>query len=348
LQYQSFCESFLSKNLNQNAKRQTMSSKGKNIHRNVNKINTLNINITGEKRERSGSKSKNQLEDYNIDKLKEIGDCFALRHMNKDMQKKYRTNNSIDFNNNKNKINDNFPNNYINNNNKNPKNNNFDKNDIRNGIINNFINIEKKRKESKSKIRLQNKTEEKKYNNCNIQNINKETNDNKKRNTDLVEKNKKSENKNHILYDSNQTNSIFYKYSISTNKSNYTNYSNSTSITNGNNRTKLLKVNRNEALLKNHLIPNLKKIKGNNIIKRKKYIFTNQSPVGPEIEGNLNINNNNTYILNEHKRKEKDKENYDGYKTSLNIIQSQINQKTFINNKIMRNYNTNNNNNDLS
>ena len=268
LKYQRFCTSFISKNSNRNKS----SSKKKVIHRKENKNNTTtNItNIVTEKKERGLSKTKNQLEDFNIDKLKEIGDCYALRHRNRDVQKK--------FNNMQN------GNNISNTNTKNRS----DKKEMHNGIIDNFINIEKKRKESKSKISLHNKTEEKIYSSS------------KKNKNGVIENKNSYEIK--TLYDSNN-----------------------------NNRAKLLKVNRNEALLKGNPTPNVKKIKVNNIVKRKKYIFKDNSSTNADLEA---YNNN---VINKD-----DNENKDNCKNGLNNVQIKLNQRTYLNIQNKRNDNNSN------
>ena len=302
LKYQSFSESFISKNPGQNPNRNTVSSKRKNIRRNENRNFDFNVNITSGKKERSVSKTRSQLEEYNIDKLKEIGDCYALRNKRfSNHQNGYNINNITNIKNSPNK------------------------NDMHNGIINNFINIEKKRKESKSKINL--------YNNNNNNNNNKteeiiyinNNDNNNNRNTVLYTKGSYEIKS---LYDSKTTNS-------NSNNTNQTNYTNN----NVNNRTQLLKVNRNEALLKNQPIPNVKKIKVNNIVKRKKYIFNKNNSLNMDGEGEAEGSNDNDNVgMN------KDMDNNDNNKNGLNNIQSRTNQKTIFNMYSRRNNNINNSN----
>ena len=293
LKYQRFCESFISKN----PKRNTITSKPKNTRRNENNFNAFNVNnITYEKKERSVSKTKNQLDEFNIDKLKEIGDCYALRHR--------RLNN--------------FQNGFNIKNNNDIK-NNIDRNDVHNSIINNFINIDKQRKESKSKMNLHNKTEEKIYN----------TND-KLRNDVLYTKNSYEIKS---LYDSNTTNS----------NSNNTNYNNTTTnINNEKDCTKLLKVNRNEALLKNHPMPNVKKIRATNIIKRKKFILKGNNFFNTDADAEGHNTNDNNENLN------KDIANNNNNNNGLNNIKSRINHRTYLSIQNRRNYNSNNNSNNNS
>ena len=199
------------------------------------------------------------------------------------------------------------------------------KNDMYNGIINNFINIEKKRKESKS-----------------IKNLHNNNNNNKTEEIIYINNNDNNNNRNTVLhtkgsyeikslYDSKTTKS-------NSNNTNITNYTNN----NANNRTQLLRVNRNEVLLKNHPIPNIKKIKVNNIVKRKKFIFNknNSLNMDGDAEGsNDNDNDNNNEGMN------KDMENNDNNKNGLNNIQSSTNQKTIFNMYSRRNNNINNSNN---
>ena len=81
LKYQRFYASFISKNPNSNQN----SRKKRIIHKTENNNNYIKSNEKKE-RERGISKTKNQLQDFNIDKLKEIGDNFALRYMNRKNQ----------------------------------------------------------------------------------------------------------------------------------------------------------------------------------------------------------------------------------------------------------------------
>lgn len=135
LQYPRFHASFISKSPNSACNN---SHKKKIFRKKENGIITCNKTL-GNKNERSISKSKNQLQDYNIDKLKEIGDDFFMRYFNKITPKK-----SFNFYNNINNI--------ATVSEKKPK---------HDGLINKMIMIEQKRKESKSKLNLFNKTEDK-------------------------------------------------------------------------------------------------------------------------------------------------------------------------------------------
>lgn len=138
LKYQRFCASFISKNSNSNR-----NSPQKAIYKK--KETCLNNKLQTEKKERQVSKSKNQLEDFNIDKLKEIGDNLAMRYMNRVNTRKrlnmYR------------KQNQNIVNNLA---------VVSDKKEKHEGIISKIIMIEQKRKESKNKMNLINKTEDNK------------------------------------------------------------------------------------------------------------------------------------------------------------------------------------------
>lgn len=131
LKYERFHASFISKSPNST----TNFNKKRIIRKKENRINSCNKTL-GSKNERSISKSKNQLKDYNIDKLKEIGDDFAMRCINKINPKKINFFTNI---NNIATISD-----------KKPK---------HDGLINKMIMIEQKRKESKNKVNLFNKTE---------------------------------------------------------------------------------------------------------------------------------------------------------------------------------------------
>jgi hypothetical protein len=145
--YQSFGATFLS-NSNKNSKKIILLKKEKNPN-----INHKSVN---DKKGKSLSKSKNQLHDYNIDKLKEIGDSFALRFMNKRKGQKNSTMQSYP------KTNANTNLNTIN------KNDFFkDINDKHHGIVNKIIMIEEKRKKSNKKFNLINKTENNINNNIN-------------------------------------------------------------------------------------------------------------------------------------------------------------------------------------
>ena len=95
-----------------------------------------------DKKKRDFSKSKNQLKDYNIDKLKEIGDSLAMRFSNKVYQRKtmkYRENlGKINLINNRNSL--------------------SSEKKKYNSIINKMITIKNNRKESKNKLNVFNKT----------------------------------------------------------------------------------------------------------------------------------------------------------------------------------------------
>ena len=108
-------------------------------------LNISNNSFSNIKRESSFSKSKNQLKNLNIDKLKEIGDNFAMRYLTKKMKKIEIKNLNKDI---------------------------FNKsvNIKNNGMIKNMINIEEKRKQSKNKNNLINSTNENPKNNIKINN----------------------------------------------------------------------------------------------------------------------------------------------------------------------------------
>ena len=127
--YQRFSESFISKNCSLN-KRIFVKDNNNNNH--------INNNLTIQKKE-SYSKSKNQLDEFNIDKLKEIGDNFALKCFNRIKQQK--------------KLNKEKKNINININNENM----YEKEEKENIFINNMLNIEQKRRNSKNKMNLINK-----------------------------------------------------------------------------------------------------------------------------------------------------------------------------------------------
>lgn len=136
LKYQRFCASFISKNPNSN----NNSPKKKIIFQK--KINTLNKKIIQPKKRIGALRTKNQLDEYNIDKLKEIGDTFAMRCFNKINEQKrmnYHHRQNANNINNKEAL--------------------IDKNEKHDGLINKMIKIEEKRKESKNKTNLINRTE---------------------------------------------------------------------------------------------------------------------------------------------------------------------------------------------
>ena len=134
LKYQKFC-SFLPKNPSSN----NNSPKRKIFQKKV----SVNKNIKSE-RKNVLYKSKNQLEDFNIDKLKEIGDNFALRYLNRINQQKKINLQKNPYLNNINKIDT-----------------NSDNKEKYDGIVNKIIMIEQKRKESKNKLNLVKRTDNK-------------------------------------------------------------------------------------------------------------------------------------------------------------------------------------------
>ena len=139
LKYQRFCASFISQKPTSNKN----SPKRVPFQKRVNHMNNMNNKLSPDKKKRGYSKSKNQLEEFNIDKLKEIGDNFALRYFNRiNQQKKMNL---------KNRQNANIFNIEI----------ISDRKEKHDGLINKMIKIEEKRKESKNKMKLVNKTEEK-------------------------------------------------------------------------------------------------------------------------------------------------------------------------------------------
>ena len=138
LKYQRFCASFISKNPNSN----NNSPKKKIIFQK--KMNNINKIIVPAQKRIGVLRSKNQLEEYNIDKLKEIGDNFAMRCFNRINEQKrmnyHRRENGNIINNT-----DAFT----------------DKNEKHDGLINKMIKIEEKRKESKNKMNFINRTGDK-------------------------------------------------------------------------------------------------------------------------------------------------------------------------------------------
>ena len=232
--YQSFGASFLSNSNNASQKKILIKIDKNNIRNNK--------SISPEKKEKSISKSKNQLDDFNIDKLKEIGDSFALRYMNKiNQQKKPNMQNNQNVNLfNKIQI-------------------NSEKKEKHNGIINKFIMIEEKRKQSKNKMNLINKTEinnninkQNRFNNINYKNMNK--------------------SKIYEIKTLNENNDLNYRNKI-LDKNNDLNY-----------RNKILDKN-NEIRAKNNPSPEIRKIVLNNKIKRKKYNIDSGNNSNMELEG---------------------------------------------------------------
>ena len=160
LKYQRFGASFISKSPDSNntSYRKRFFQKRQII--NNNRVINSNRN-KGEENQRS--KSKNQLQDFNLDKLKEIGDNIALKYINKINQQ-----NNINSHNNINDI-------------KIIPENKEQKNDF----INKILKIEQKRKESKNKIKY----------NLIKKNESKNISCSPNRNINLDDNNKKIENK---------------------------------------------------------------------------------------------------------------------------------------------------------
>ena len=238
LKYQRFCASFISKNPNSNKNSPQRASFR-------NKRNLVKNKLSQDIKKSGSIKSRNQLEDFNIDKLKEIGDNFALRYFNRvNPQKK------INF--------------------KNRQNTNIinietitDKKEKHDGLINKMIFIEEKRKESKNKMKLINRTEDKLRNNKNrIDNL---------------------ENK-IILKNLNPNNNYELK------KSNLNN-------NNLGNKTKIIKMNKKEIIQLNNSplpVPTTKKIYLNNFIRKKKYNIQMNNNSNENLEGFIyNIKDNN-------------------------------------------------------
>ena len=129
LKHQRFKESYFPKN---NKLKKKIFFKKIKVHKN----NDISLN----KRESSLSKSKIHLDEFNIDKLKEIGDNFAQRCIsNLNQQKIKNLKNKKSFDN----VNSNI----------------LEKKEKENGFINNMIIIEKKRKNSRIKMNLNNRNE---------------------------------------------------------------------------------------------------------------------------------------------------------------------------------------------
>ena len=144
----------------------------------------INLRITNNgnrKRELSFSKSKNQLEDFNIDKLKEIGDKLDIKYLNKTSLLK---NNNIKTTNNSN------------------KNNNMNIENKENNIVKNMIILKEKRKNSNSKniinllMKSSDDIEKKLKKNHSIENKKAIKTPNK---TDKIELNSKDKEKNNII-----------------------------------------------------------------------------------------------------------------------------------------------------
>ena len=100
LKSQRFCTSFISeKNSKDNQKNifEIKYIKSKKIF--PSKEIDLNISYNSNKRESSFSKSKNQLNDFNIDKLKEIGDSFAMKYLSRTKKIELKNFDKKNFNN---------------------------------------------------------------------------------------------------------------------------------------------------------------------------------------------------------------------------------------------------------
>ena len=226
--YQSFGASFIS-NSNRSSK--------KNMFLKKENVNITHKSLSPETKEKTSSKSKNQLHDFNIDKLKEIGDSLALRIINK--RKKIPNKSNI---NNINKID-----------------NNANQKNKHDSIINKIIMIEEKRKQSKNKLKLMNKSQ-------NNNDIKKDKKNNNIRKIQI--KNKKNRmNEIKLLDDSNY-------------------------------RNKILKIN-NNIKLKNCRSPDMRKIALNDQMNRKKYIdksnIINIELEGKHKKNNSNSRNNFNY-----------------------------------------------------
>ena len=291
LKYQRFCASFISSNPSSNKNSPQRASFQK-------KGNHINNNISQDKKKSSLSKPKNQLEEFNIDKLKEIGDNFALRYYNRINQQK-----KINL---KNRQNANIINIEIFN----------DKKEKHDGLINKMIIIEEKRKESKNKMKLVNKTEDKLRNDKNrIAKLD------KKVNYEL-----KNLNPNYIY----ETKKLNPNYNHESKKSSPNNILN--------NKTKIIKMNKKEVeqLNKSPLpLPSSKKIYLNNYLKKKKHNFQ------------INNNSNEKFIYN---IKDNNIESRDNYKILPNQlkINNYVTNRTYIsqkNEKLDNKFNKNNYNN---
>lgn len=300
LKYQRFCASFLSKSPTSNR----TSPKKKIFQKKIN----INKQIISERKSSGYSKSKNQLEDFNIDKLKEIGDNFALRYLDRiNQQKKINLHKSQSprFINNIETI--------------------FGKKEKYDGIVNKIIMIEKTRNESKNKINLINRTDDK------INNIKKNI-----------------KNNNNISNSNSNNNFKKYKKRIVNNES-----GNLTHRINGVNG--LEKDKEEMEYLKDSNYPI--KIKLNNLVKRKKYNSQLNMNSKDEIIG-YGYNSNLKGITNGRIDNYKNIYNYNSNNKVYNnkiISNNKIysndgiysNNKEYSNNKIYSNnkeYNNNNNN----
>ena len=285
LRYQRFCASFLSKNpnpnSNQNSRKKTIFHKTENINNYI----SSNINSNEKKdRERGFSKTKNQLQDFNIDKLKEIGDNFALRYMNK---KNQLSKTNLQYKQNANNI------------------NNMtilsEKKEKPNGIINKIIMFDKKRKESKNKINLINKTE--------------------------IKRKPGNEYNNNDIYD----NKNIYEVKQVNNNNNTNNLST---------RTKILNMNKNETKVLNCPSPYTKKIKLNNIVRRKKFTLNPHNNIKLKDDFTANYytikdkNSTNFEKKDTTKIEQNNNKNYYPYNTKISNTNNNIN---YINNNLNNN-----------
>ena len=275
LKYQRFSTSFISKDHYDN-----------NYDNNKNKSSSKKIIINKKEKYKrimpakklsNFSKPKNQLEDFNIEKLKEIGDHLALRYMNRTNIRKKNLHNRQNQNiiNNMSII--------------------SDKKEKHDAIINKIINIEKKRKESKNKVNIINKTEAK-------------------------------------IPKDNCINNTIPNYNINYKKINV--YENKIYL---NNRLRIYNNNRREVeQLKASPSPITKKIKINNLIRRKKYILNNNSN-NYRIERNTcnNKNNNEVRNINEDKNNKNNinltnSKNYQIIQPKINNdSKNEVNEKNF-------------------
>ena len=230
------------------------------------------------------------MEDFNIEKLKEIGDHLALRYMNRTNIRKKNLHNRQNQNiiNNMSII--------------------SDKKEKHDAIINKIINIEKKRKESKNKVNIINKTEAK-------------------------------------IPKDNCINNNIPNYNINYKKINV--YENKIYL---NNRLRIYNNNRREVeQLKASPSHITKKIKINNLIRRKKYILNNNSN-NYRIERNTcnNKNNNEVRNINEDKNNKNNinltnSKNYQIIQPKINNdSKNEVNEKNFkikvkknLNNKVV-------------
>ena len=286
LKYQRFSTSFISRDHYDNKKNKS-SSKKIFINKNDNFKKVMPV-----KKESNLSKPKNQLEEFNIEKLKEIGDHLALRYMDRKNIRKINIHNRQNQNiiNNMSVI--------------------SGKKEKHDAIISKIINIDKKRKESKNKVNIINKTEAK------------------------VPKD------NYINNNTPNYNINYKKINIYETKNNL------------NNRLRILNINKREVeQLKASPSPITKKIKINNLIRRKKYILnnnTNNYGIGPNtfiIKNNNEDRNKNEDKNNKNKINLNNTKNYQIVQNKISIdTKNEMNEKNFkikvkknLNNKVATN-----------